>query len=40
MMSDGVGTPIQMVTWVQSQVMMTDGVGTPIQTVIRASRIR
>ena len=40
MMPDGVGTPIQMVTWVQSQVMMTDGVGTPIQTVIRASRIR
>lgn len=40
MMPDGVGTPIQMVTRVQSQVMMLDGVGMPIQTVIRASRIR
>ena len=40
MIPDGVGTPMQMVTRVQSQVMIPDGVGTPIEVVTRASRAK
>ena len=40
MIPDGVGTPIQLVTRVQSQAMIPDGVGTPIEVVTRASRAK